>query len=264
MLHLVQNSVILVASIVCVFSQSQTSTNFFYISAKGDELWAIDRQYQVNRYVKDTWQPLTNGLDHPFKAMRLGASPDGWSYMCSARGLVYRWNAGSNSWEDIGVLGEGHIHVTAKSKDTALTTDVDNIYKITDSGMHWMDLTPDRVYYDTGMTKWVSIGVDGDVWGIDKDGLVFRKNSTTKNWDPQPIINAENLDVQSADKVVVTSKCCKVYVWNGRSWIKWKISGCPKQATIGNDKIYYLDEMQNLVSATISSIVAESTSKAEH
>jgi len=243
MLHLAQLSAILAASFVCVFSQS--SSNFFYVSAKGDELWAVDRQYKVNRYDNGTWKQLTNGHPAGYRAVTVGASPDGWSFMCTDAGAVYRWNKDSSTWELQAGAACAQINAMSKSVSVAVTT-VDAVWKY--SPPAGVTTYSTWVLYNNppDLTKWTSIGVDGDVWVINKKGLLFRRNNGANTWDPQPIINAETVDAQSADKVVVSTKCCSVYFWNGSTWSKIKIPQCAKQATVGSDnKIYYLDEQQN-------------------
>jgi len=246
--HLVQICLFMTVGIAWSTGQATSSNNnnFFYISAKGNELWAIDRQYVVNRYVNGTWVKLTTGIPAGYKPISVGASPDGWSWMVLDAGNLWRWNPDQAKWELQG--GAGGLQVNAISKLSAMT--------VTTGGQVW-EISPtssttwaSAQITDAPLSKWVSIGENGERWLIDTKGMIFRRNNTTKKYEPFPGLNAVNLDAQSSDRVIVTTQCCWVYMLNGDSWSRQDVPGCTKQATITHNNAYYLDEMQNFGGAT--------------
>jgi hypothetical protein len=243
MASLVQVCLFLIVGIA--WSTGQSSNQFSYISAKGNELLAIDQQFAVNRFVNGTWQKLTAGAPDGYKAISVGASPDGWSWMCLENGYIYRWNLDSGKWE---VQPGGIWQINAISKNLAIGIDINNnAYETVPSGnsYYWAALAnaPTKI-------KWVSIGENGERWVIDTKGLVYRKNNGTGKFDRFSGNNAVNLDVQSSDRVVMTTQCCWVYMLNGNNWVKQDLPGCTKQATITHNNAYYVDELDNFGAAT--------------
>jgi hypothetical protein len=245
MVSLVQVCFFLIIGIAWTTGQ-QTSNKFFYVSAKGNELWAIDRNYVVNRYVNGNWIKLTEGLAAGAKAISVGASPDGWTWINVEPGYTYRWNPDLGKWEYIG--GTDNKLVNAISKLSAII--VKHAGTVWESGITNGVITAWNQVLDPPLSKWAAMGENGERWLIDTKGMVFRRNNTTKKYEPFAGNNAVNLDVQSPDRVIMTTQCCWVYMLNGDSWARQELPGCMKQATITQNNAYYVDELDNFGAAT--------------
>lgn len=78
------------------------------ISAKGNELWVINKAQQIYRWTGKNWQLK------PGAAVKAGASPDGWTWVVNSADDIFRWNVIKNNWDQIpGKL----IQISAISKD---------------------------------------------------------------------------------------------------------------------------------------------------
>lgn len=65
---------------------------------------------------------------------------------------------------------------------------------------------------------WASIGIDGTVYVVSRNGLLFVWDSTAGNFVFVPSSNVKYVHVYSALRVVVTSKSRDVAVWSGSNW----------------------------------------------
>lgn len=78
------------------------------ISAKGKEVWTINRAQQIYRWTGSNWQLK------PGAAVRVGASPDGWTWVVNREDQIYRWHKINNNWEGMpGAL----VQIDAISRD---------------------------------------------------------------------------------------------------------------------------------------------------
>lgn len=236
---------------VSSIQQLYTRTNFQFISAKADYLLAVDRAGIVNRQVEGHWEKLPS-IGMVGKAVSVAASPDGWHSACDDVGKVYRFNPSTSAWEPVGVFA---IQSASFSKDTIVVVNWNSpkeLWKSSAGPTGWTNSQytdlPKQGANGQPSAKWVSIGTDGETWIIDQLGAVYRRNEMAKSWEPIPIINAVNLDVENRNTAVVTTTCGGVYAWNGSSFSKWNIAGCSKQATISKGNAWYLDELQNIQS----------------
>jgi Tectonin domain len=83
-----------------------------------------------------------------------------------------------------------------------------------------------------GALKYVSVGADGTVWGVNADDKIYRWNGGSGVWDP--ISGAlKQISVGSAANVWGVNKNDKIYRWNGSSWTQ--ISGALKHVSIAGD-----------------------------
>lgn len=78
------------------------------ISAKGNEVWVINISQQIFRFTGSSW-------DHkPGAAVRVGASPDGWTWVVNKNDQIFRWNKLNGDWD----LMPGYlVQISAISKD---------------------------------------------------------------------------------------------------------------------------------------------------
>jgi len=220
---------------------------FKYISAKGDQLAGVDYKGVVKVYNDGVWTdlPLINGII----IGSVGVSPDGWHHATADNGRNYRYNPGTNVWDH---LGWGScMQASAMSKDMVLYKCWNSegaCFRIQNGVGSQIANTPKQGGDGkAGFVNWVSIGSDGETWIVAKDGHVYRKSVAANIWDPLPIMNAANLDVEDANRAIVTTKICHVYIWDGQNFNKLDTRGhCPKQATINKLYAYFVDELQNL------------------
>jgi hypothetical protein len=248
MVSLVQVCFFLTIGIAWTTGQQTSKNSFFFVSAKGKELWAIDRQYIVNRYVNGQWVQLTEGLPAGTKVFSVGASPDGWAWITAEDGAAWRWNLDLAKWDLLGGNDNKQVNVINKVSGLLLKHSGAFYESASSNGM---TITAWNLVTGVPLAKWVSIGENGERWLIDMKGLVFRRNNTTKKYEPFSGNNAVNLDVQDSDRVVMTTQCCWVYLLNGDKWARQDIPGCTKQATITHDNVYYLDELDSFGAATV-------------
>ncbi len=78
------------------------------ISAKGDELWVINVNQQIYRYTGSAWELK------PGAAVKVGASPDGWTWVVNSADKIYRFNKINNNWD---LMPGELIQISAISKD---------------------------------------------------------------------------------------------------------------------------------------------------
>jgi len=203
--------------VVVIASAMAGDEKFKYISAKGDQLGGVDYKGVVKIQSNGQWMDLP-----PIAGVVIGSvavSPDGWHHATGDNGGNYRYNANTGVWDYLGWLS--CTQATGMSKDVAM-------YRCWNAGASLWKLgagantpTPkqggDGI---AGLMKWVSVGSDGETWIVGFDGNVYRKNAATNTWDPLPIMNAVNLDVENANRAIVTTKSCHVYIWDGQDFKK--------------------------------------------
>lgn len=100
------------------------------ISAKGDELWVVNKNGNIYRWAGTKWEMKPGNVG---KAVRVGASPDGWTWIVNSADEIFRWNPYDEFWEKMpGAL----VQVNANSKYggkcliAALNDDIENIFII--------------------------------------------------------------------------------------------------------------------------------------
>jgi len=217
---------------------------FKYISAKSLQLGGVDYKGVVKIYYDGVWKdlPLINGV----VIGSVGVSPEGWHHATADNGGNYRYNMNIGAWD--------HLGWGSCTQASAMSNNI-VIYRCWNGGGQLWKLGAVR-NTDTpkqggdgkaGSINWVSIGSDGEIWVVARDGHVYRKNAASNSWDPLPIMNAANLEVENANRAIVTTKTGHVYIWDGQNFRNWDTRGhCAKQATINEGNAYFIDELGNL------------------
>jgi len=77
------------------------------ISAKGKELWVINKNQQIYRWNGFVWELK------PGAAVRVGASPDGYTWVVSKDNKIFRFNVENGNWD---VMPGALVQVNAISK----------------------------------------------------------------------------------------------------------------------------------------------------
>jgi len=232
------------------FKHVSGDEKFKYVSAKGKALGGVDNKGVVKIYQDGNWMSLPTVPGEVIGSV--GVSPDGWHYMTTDLGKNYRYNANTGAWDYL--LWASCTQATAMNKDLVMYRCWNaggQMFKIQNgdtrgTGVHVSDTPKEGGDGVVGQINWVSVGTDGETWIVSRDGQVYRKNPGANTWDAMPIMNAVNLDVENANRAIVTTKGCGVYIWDGQSFDKQKTPGCVKQATINKNNAFYLDELQNL------------------
>jgi len=231
----------------CAKHKVPIEDKFKYISAKGDAFGGVDIKGVVKIYKDGDWTPLP--LINGVVIGSLGVSPDGWHQATGDNGGNYRYNPEKRTWDWLGTLS--CTQVSAMSKDLMFTRCWDSGGTLFKNGHDAAISTPKEGADGVpGQINWVSVGSDGEIWIIARDGKVYRQNAAAKTWDPLPIRNAANLDVENANRAIVTTKFCWVYIWDGKNFNRWDTPDCVVQATINKNKAYYIDELDNLYTSS--------------
>jgi len=249
----------------------QLPGRFSFISAKGDELWGIDKNRKVHRFdfTNGKWKQISNEGITRGQPDTIGASPDGFSYLSTNTGPwksgdttnVFRYNPSLQKWESVcGVLQQ----VNSVSKDIVVGTS---------GGAAWGKYTGGLTDFTGKMiviagakpALWTAVGEDNEHWIIEGGTKrMYRSNDEgTKAWIMVPGVTAARdqatsgvrgaaatLDVQNAKRVVMTSDTGRVYMWNGEDWNQLPIENAA-QATIGNNRVFILDETEKVIMADI-------------
>jgi hypothetical protein len=207
------------------------------ISAKGHEVRAINSAQQIYRWNNGGWTHI------PGAAVRVGASPDGWSWVVNSVDDIYRFNIGTNSWNQIpGKL----VQISAMSKDKALGVNrVGNIFLWENNA--WKQLP--------GKASWAAIGTDDERWVVNSGGHIFRWTHTTSDWTRVPGI-AVSVEAQNASRVIVTNGAGNMFAWQSGAW--QLLPGECTRATIAHDHAYCVNSARNIFKSKVG------TSKGHH
>jgi len=242
---------------------------FIDISAKGEELWGMDRNRGVFRFDfnQGKWNNVPISV-YGGSPSSIGASPDGHAWVGNLIGnAVYRYDPSTSAWTQIlhGSTGHGAcmFTVNAISKEVAVG-----------SGSGQGSMTNGALYKSSGpaaaTATWTvvgpagkavhhaAIGENGELWFIEKDTkYVYRQNGT--NWtqmhgvaaarnpaNAQTKGVAATLDVQNPNRVVMTTEAGRVYFYNGNEWRQLPVENAAR-ATIGSNRVFILDEIENVI-----------------
>jgi len=187
------------------------------ISAKGNELWCTTSSQGIYRWVGNGWKQMPGG------ANRVGASPDGWSWVVNAGDAIFRWNVNSQAWDQI---PGGLVQISAASKDRALGVNRGDAIFLWENNA-WKQLP--------GAATWAAIGINDERWVINRGQQIFRWNHQRSDWDNIPGA-AVNVDVQNANRVVVTNAGNVMYSWENGGWRE--LTGRCVKATVTQDAFY--------------------------
>jgi len=200
------------------------------ISAKGNEVWVANAGQDVFRFdfVKRDWVKL------PGSAVRsVGASPDGWGWVVSREDNVYRFNKDKGVFEQI--LGQPLVQISAASKDRALGVNKAGDIWLWENNA-WKQLP--------GNAMWAGIGVDDDRWVVNSIHQIFRWNKNINNWDLMPG-SAVNVDVQNANRVILTNKEQLMYVWKNGAW-NYLTGATATKSSLNENMGFYVNKEQNI------------------
>jgi len=194
--------------------------NIVDVSTRGKEVWAIKGDDSIHRFKNGQWKQI------PGAAVNVGASLDGWAWVVNRAGKIYRFNANTQSWDNIpGDLGQ----ISALSKDEALGANGQS--PPATSVYWWKNGTWNPV---PGWTlRWASIGQNDERWVIGWGDSIWRWDHQINFWAKQPGA-AVTVDVHSPSRVVVMNKENQVYAWlpEQKTW-KLLEGKAAKRATVG-------------------------------
>lgn len=213
--------------ITCCTAQnwSQLQGSAVDISAKGNELWSINSGQNIYRWNGKNWDLKVGS------AVRVGASPDGWTWVVNKADEVYRWNLNKQNWDKMpGAL----VQISAISKDRALGVNRNqNIFLWENNA--WTQLP--------GLAIWAAIGDGDERWVVNKQQSIFRWNHSTNTWDQVPGA-ANNIDVQNPCRVIATNAAHQIYIWKNNNW--QLITGSGTRSTITEDEYYTVNSAQQI------------------
>lgn len=187
------------------------------ISAKANELWAINSGGDIFRWTGTAWEQKRGW------ASSISAASDGWAWHVGTGGGIWRWNVDKGDWE--GVPGNKKM-ISSWSKDLAIG--------VNNAGEVW--LWQSGSWSQVGsQAKWASVGEGGERWMVLNEGSIWRWEND--HWERQVgRSDAETIDVQSANRIVMTNKDKNIFLWRGGEW--QELLGLAQSATISNTHIY--------------------------
>jgi len=227
-----------VVAIVECQTWSSIPTNVVDISAKGNELWAIDKNQWIWRWDGNMWQKM------PGDATAVGASSDGWTWVASNTTAVgvYRWNVPLKNWDKMsGML----IQISAASKDVAIGVNFAQEIWFYKNGT-WTQLP--------GKGVWAAIGDQDERWMVDSAGSSWRWNSTTNAWDQLGLswMSTTSIDVQDPTHIIVANTRKQFFSWQNNNWRRIAGSG-PR---VKNNQTHYF-MLDNAGQISISKIAID-------
>jgi len=167
-------------------------------------VWVIKKDDTIHRFKNGAWNQVTsNG-----RAVNVGASPDGWSWVVNRADDIFRYNPDTDSWQHIpGKL----VQVSALSKDEAIGVNrLKNIYL-------WRNGAWQHVPHGGGKglgngAIWTALGPNDERWAIGPYHGIWRWDNKAAKWVAQPG-GATTIDVHSPGRIVVTNKGNQAYTW---------------------------------------------------
>jgi hypothetical protein len=195
------------------------------MSAKGNELWVINKAQQIFRWMGTSWKQIPGG------AVRVGASPDGWSWVVNGAGNIFRFNVDTQAFEQI---PGGLVQINAISKDSAIGVNgADNIFLWVNNA--WKQLP--------GAATWAAIGDGDERWVINRQQQIFRWNHQQDTWEQIPG-GATYVDVQNKDRVIVTNAGQNMFVFKNGGW--HVLTGGCIRATLNEEKFFCVNGADQL------------------
>jgi len=238
---LVQTSMWLLSAFVVVSAQYwvRIPGSAVQISAKGTELWSYNRYNVVQQWTGSGWTAV------PASCTSVAAAADGFSWIANnfAGGSnVFRFQKNYGYGTDFVSIPGSARSINAISQTSAVVVGVDNVaYKFNGASFVVMSAT------DTKNLQ-LAIGENDDIWRVTLDGKVQQWVSSSWVADatgfPLPG-QATWVDVQNANRVVVTTDDGNIYVFNGSTWTKhgFVTYNC-MQATINGTNVFCVDQFQ--------------------
>lgn len=96
---------------------------------------------------------------------------------------------------------------------------------------------------------WTAIGDGDERWVIDNAQQIYRWNHARKNWDLKPG-SAVNIDVQNAQRIVMTTALGEMHLWVKNRWILLTET-YGTQATINESFVYYTNENNQIFKGNV-------------
>jgi len=242
----------------------QLPGQFVDISAKGEELWALDRNRNVHRFDfnQGKWNPIpanvsdgvTSGLPNT-----IGASQDGWTWITTTpTNKIYRYNVDSKKWEVMGGPHSWAFQINAISKDDAVCAGGGEKVWTTAYDVNRNPTSKTAPISGDLLGHFGAIGEYNEIWLLEK-GTKNVWRSSSGQWAKLPGVSpardpttkwvtgaAETIDVQSPTRGVMTTTGGRVYMWNGKRWEMLPVENAAK-ATIGSNRVFILDQVENVI-----------------
>lgn len=194
-----------------ILPQPDTSNaRAFQVSAKGNELWMTDDNQSIFRWDGTKWENKY-GL-----AVRVGASPDGYTWAVNADDNIYRYVLGTPPGAPCFAIVPGElVQINAISKDLAVGVNrIGEVYLWRKD--HWNHIWINCVC--------AAIGEDEEIWAVSKNPApenpgagyeIFRWENPEKGfggWVKQPCVGVE-IDVVSKSRIIYRTKSGHVCIW---------------------------------------------------
>jgi hypothetical protein len=242
---------------------------FTNISAKGDELWAMNESNQIFRLQSDKWQLIPNTVsdgEMNGTPVFIAAARDGCSWMLTNTTTLYRWDVNKQHWENIKLPSvKGTVYCTAVD---ALTRDVaivaimvhsDDYYTtvFNRSGDGWEPMQTLKTTLQncpsTGVGS-IAIGENDNRYLIDKHNSLKHWNLTIDKWEQSSGSGGGDFDPDTVHAVNLNRLLCTtidkpnidMHVWTGKEWI-----GIGKviaiAAAINTKNVYYVDSITGAI-----------------
>lgn len=206
---------------------------------KSGAVWATGTDGLIYSWNGTSWQPMTGKLSSdalnnlkrqdrdvdrpkgaksqpalaavvPTGASRIAVDVDGWPWVVTANGQIYKYKLATRTWElkpgaakDIGIGANGAVWVIGA---TAVGADY-GIYKW--NGTDWANIS--------GGASRIAVDPSGNAWVVNKTGNVFAYNGS--GWDlKQGTVKAKDIAIGANGEIWCTANDGKIYQWLENSW----------------------------------------------
>jgi len=214
------------------------------ISIKGNEFWAIHTNNAIVRFNGTAWVPVNMAVKGGYFntiPYSIAASPDGYTYATSENAYVYRWDVTTSTWDWQRIAGLLK-QISASSKDYMVgVSAVNDIFSYRNGALRRLP----------GKARFVSLGVDNELWMIDMNNKINRWGYEKGAWEPMRGY-ANTVDVMNKTRAVMTSESNRMYVWDGANFRE--VGDHAHKATIDEHAVYYVTETDDIM-MTLDSIV---------
>jgi len=185
------------------------------ISARGNEVWILNGA-NIYRWCNQTYEW---SKQPPINAVRVAASPDGYTWAINHADNIFRMDPEKGQWEQIpGAL----MQISAISKNRAVGVNrKEEVFLYDTTG--WKQLP--------GRATWVCIGEMDEMWAINKFQDVYQWDHSKKNWNRIPG-KAVNIDCHCPQRVVATNAKNEMWVRVHGTW--QLLPGAGKRASLGH------------------------------
>ncbi|HKO58023.1 MAG TPA: tectonin domain-containing protein [Thermoanaerobaculia bacterium] len=170
-------------------------------------------------------------LAESWEALQQQQATNRFTVMAGSPEVALEWDTPGFVPPDAHAHGEGFSPMAAEPEGVALSTGTPTslvltgkvaVGVVTVSGSSWTQMA--------GALKWVSVGQDGTVWGVNANDDIFRWNGGT--WD-NIAGKLKQISVGNANNVWGVNAADDIFRWNGSSWDN--IAGKLKNVSVGSD-----------------------------